>query len=404
MEILYEISRRLIKSTSIKFIRYLTNEINWDARLIEITGSRGVGKTTLMLQYIKTHYKRNDNSVIYFSADDPYFYNESLIDTIDKFVKHGGKRIFIDEVHKYLPKKEGTDWSGEIKAAYDRYPGLKIVYSGSSIINVKKGKGDLSRRVSPYFLPGMSFREYLEYNNIIKHDAISLDDIIGNHTEISEGIIAKTTILNHFKDYIKHGYYAFYNEDKGNYYNRIKNTLNLTLESDIPATIDVSFTGVRKIKKLLSVIATSVPYVPNLNKVKRQLEIADHRTLLKYLSYLEMAEVINTVGSLRGAAIMKKPEKILISNTNLCYALGYDFVNTGSLREIFFVNQLNVNHSITLPKSGDYLIDGKYTFEVGGPGKSFDQIKDIDNSYLALDETETGIFNKIPLWLFGFLY
>ncbi|MEA3445833.1 MAG: AAA family ATPase, partial [Bacteroidota bacterium] len=289
MEILFEIQNRLVEDTSLEFKRSLYHKINWDSRLIEIEGARGVGKTTLILQYIKSNYNSNDTSVLYFSADDPYFYTNSIVDIVDKFVKYGGCHVFIDEVHKYLPKHEHSDWSGEIKAIYDRYPKLRIVYSGSSIIQLMKGVGDLSRRVSPYFLQGLSFREYLELNKILEFKELSLDDVLNRHLPLSKQIISKIHIIPHFQDYLKFGYFPFYNQDKEKYYDRLKNVINVILDSDIPSVIDIQYQSIQKMKKLLAVVSTSAPYTPNLTETGKKIGITDQRTLLKYMHYMEKA-------------------------------------------------------------------------------------------------------------------
>jgi len=405
MDVLYEINNRLLDETPIEFKRSLYHKINWKPRLIEITGARGVGKTTLMLQYIKLNYDAGDTSVLYFSADDPYFYTNSLIDTIDKFVKYGGRHIFIDEVHKYLPKNDRADWSGEIKASYDRYPKLRIVYSGSSTIQLIKGIGDLSRRVSPYFLPGLSFREYLVMNNIIDHQAISLHELLKKHTVLARDISSKTVILAKFQEYLKWGYFAFYDEDKDKYYERLKNVITVIMESDIPAVVDIPYLSVQKMKKLLAVIATSVPYTPNLTTIGKKIGITDQRTLLNYMTYLEKAELIRSLSKkVTGDKIMRKPNKLYIANTNLAYALEPYNINKGTLREIFFFSQVASNNNITTPPSGDFLLNNKHVVEIGGKNKSDVQLKGLENTFLAIDDIEVGIFNKIPLWLFGFLY
>ena len=405
MDLLYEIHNRVIENTTTDFVRSLYSEINWDSRLISITGSRGVGKTTMMLQYIKLNYTKNDNSVLYISLDDPYFFSESLIDSIDTFVKLGGKHIFIDEVHKYTPNNSNSDWSVEIKAAYDRYPNLKIVYSGSSIILLYKGLGDLSRRVSPYKMNGLSFREYLEFNNIIEYKSLSLNEILNNHIEISSEISSKIIVIKHFKEYLLHGYYAFHNEDVAKYFDRLRNVISTVLEVDIPHVMKVPFASVDKMKKLLAVVSSSVPYTLNLTKVGNNIAVTDQRTLLKYLTYLEKAEIINTVSkSPKGSHILTKPSKIYLNNTNLSFAIERHSNDVGTSRETFFYNQLSYVHDVVLPKNGDFVIDNKFTFEVGGKTKSSKQLINIADAYFAIDEIEVGNFNKIPLWLFGFLY
>ena len=405
MEILYEIHNRLLEDTPLRFKRSLYHRINWNSRLVEITGARGVGKTTLMLQYIKSNYNSNDTSALYFSSDDPYFYSHSIVDTVDRFVKYGGRHIFIDEVHKYLPKFDNTDWSGEMKAIYDRYPKLKIVYSGSSIIQLMKGIGDLSRRISPYFLPGLSFREYLEYNKIIEFTTLSLDDVLNRHSEFAKEINSKTLILPSFQNYLKYGYYAFYSDDKEKYYERLKNIITVIMDSDIPAVVDIPYLSVNKMKKLLIVLTTSAPYTPNLTSLGKKIGITDQRTLLKYMTYLEKAMLIRSLRrEATGDKILRKPEKVYISNTNLAHALEPEKIHKGTMREIFFYSQTASVCTVTLPAKGDFQLNNKYIIEVGGRSKSDEQIKGVEHAFIAADDIEHGIFNKIPLWLFGFLY
>ncbi|UBM61606.1 AAA family ATPase [Candidatus Sulfidibacterium hydrothermale] len=405
MDILFEIHNRLIENTPVEFKRSLFEKMNWDARLIEINGPRGVGKTTLMLQYIKLNFKRNDHSVLYFSADDPYFYMNSMVDTVDKFVKYGGRHIFIDEVHKYIPKYKNTDWSGEIKAIYDRYPGLKIVFSGSSVIRLHKGIGDLSRRVSSYFLPGLSFREFLQFDQHFRYDVIKIEDIVRRHESIAKDISSRIIILRAFQNYLKYGYYAFSYEDKEKYSEKLKNIIAVILESDIPSVVDIPFVSVNKMKKLLHVLATSSPYTPNLTALGEKIGVADHRTLLRYLDYLEKATLLRSLSQKAiGNTILRKPEKLYISNTNFVFALEPERIDKGTLREIFFFSQTAINHVITLPKNGDFLLNNQYVFEVGGKRKSRKQIGNSKNAFVVADDIEYGVFNKIPLWLFGFLY
>lgn len=405
MEALYEISNKLIKSTSTDFTRSLFYEINWQHRLIEIKGSRGVGKTTLMLQKAQEIFSSNPQSVIYFSLEDLYFYNHTIIGTADLFSKYGGKYLFIDEVHKYPSKHKGLDWSAEIKTIYDLHPELTVVFSGSSIIELYKGNGDLSRRKSVYNLNGLSFREYLELNNISKFNKIALEDLFGSHSEICNELTPKLKILPHFKSYLQNGYYPFYNEEPTQYHQRIKNIINVILEVDIPSITDVTFETIGKIKKLLSVLASTVPYTPNLTELSTNLNISDLRTLYKYLNYLENSELITMLHSESlGNKLFQKPEKLFLNNPNLIYALFGSSSNIGTVRETFFCNQLSHGHDVNYPKKGDFIIDRNQVVEIGGKSKSKKQIKEIPKSYLAVDEIEIGFGNKIPLWLFGFLY
>lgn len=405
MEKLYTISNKLINTVSVDFKRSLHNKINWQQRLIEIKGSRGVGKTTLMLQRAKELYAENPQKVIYLTLDDAYFYDHSLVETADEFNKYGGNIMFVDEVHKYPAKQKGYDWSSELKNIYDLYPEISVVYSGSSIIELYKGNGDLSRRKSTYKLNGLSFREYLAMNNILSVEPVLLDDIIENGMAISNEIINKIKILPHFKAYLQNGYYPFYKEAPNQYFTRISNIVNVILEVDIPSITEITFETIGKIKKMLAVLASTVPYTPNLTSLSKELNIADLRTLYKYLNYLNHAELIALVNAVsKGNKIFNKPEKLLLNNTNLAYALFGNEINSGTMREIFFYNQLEYIHHVNYPKIGDFLIDNKYTFEIGGKNKKQKQVNTFENSFIVKDEIESGVMNIIPLWLFGFLY
>jgi uncharacterized protein len=405
MQQLYSISSKLIGSVNTFFKRNLYNQIDWSQQLIEIRGARGVGKTTLMLQKAKEYFTNDAESVLYISLDDSYFYNHSIKETAVEFSQYGGKYLFIDEVHKYPEKYPGHDWSAELKNIYDQIPELKVVYSGSSIIQLHKGNGDLSRRKSSFVMSGLSFREYLGINNTQSIQIYTLEEIIDNHVDIANNIISEIKILPHFKKYLEFGYYPFYFENPDQYYQRIKNVINLILEIDIPAVTDISFEAINKIKKLLATIASTVPYTPNLTKLSNELNISDLRTFYKYLGFLEKSELLSLLSAnAKGNKILQKPDKIFLNNTNLIYALNPTSTNIGLVRETFFNNQIRYNHTVHYPKIGDFLLNNKYTFEIGGKNKDSKQIKNIKNSFLAQDDIEIGFGNKIPLWLFGFLY
>lgn len=405
MQNLYEISNKLINKVKTGFKRSLYAEIDWRQRLIEITGARGVGKTTLMLQKAKELFDKDPSAVIYISLDDAYFFNNSIIDTAGQFQKYGGKYMFIDEVHKYPAKHKTYDWSAELKNIYDRYPELSITYSGSSIIELYKGHGDLSRRKTSYKLNGMSFREYLKMNNTLKLPAITLQDLIHKNPMISADISDKIKILPHFRNYLSTGYYPFYNENPEQYNQRIKNIINVILEVDIPSITEINYDTTGKIKTMLAVLSTSVPYTPNLTKLSDSLQIGDLRTMYKYFYFLEKAELITLLSSnAKANKLFQKPEKIYLNNTNLINAISPGKNETGTIRETFFLNQVHYLHEINYPKKADFIINNKYTFEIGGKNKTEKQIKNIENSYVVQDDIEIGFANKIPLWLFGFLY
>ncbi len=405
MQEIFNYSNSIIQEVKLDFNRYLFHEINWNSRLIEILGARGVGKTTLLLQKAKMLNAVKPNRAVYLSLDDKLMYKNSLIDIAEELVKYGVEYLFLDEVHKYPPKIKGYDWSAEIKNAYDRFPALKIIYSGSSVLKIYKGHGDLSRRKSSYRLPGLSFREYLELNENLIFERMKIDELLKKHQEFSAEITKKIKIIPYFKQYLKTGYFPFYKEDPSSYYTRLNNIINVIIETDIPAVSEISFETSFKLKKLLAAIASTVPFVPNLLKLRNELYIADQRTLLKYLDFLEKAEVISVLSQeARGSKIMHKPDKIYLNNTNFLYGLNMKADEKGTIREIFFNSQLSVANKISLPKTGDFLVNDTHLFEVGGKNKTAKQIRDLKNAYLALDDIENGAFNQIPLWLFGFLY
>jgi predicted AAA+ superfamily ATPase len=405
MEHLQEISHHLVERVNPGFERSFAGKINWDRRLIEITGARGVGKTTMFLQQLKKRYGNDPQKGLYVSLDDPWFYNHSLTDLADDFVKYGGIHLFIDEVHRYPPKHPGMDWSAEVKVIYDRHPEIKIAYTGSSIIELYGGGGDLSRRRSRYSLNGMSFREYLEFNNILKYGEVDLEGIFQRHTEIAGEIKSKVKILKYFKDYLVNGFFPFFNEDPENYHKRILDILAVILESDLPSVTGLQFENILKLKRLLAVISTSAPFVPNLSEVRTNIGITDHRTLLKYLFYLEKAEVIMSLQKEgKGKVLLRKPDKIYLNNTNLIHALAAFRADKGNWRETFFLNQIKTRHSITYPEKGDFSIDGKYIIETGGKHKGFSQIEGMENGWVVSDDIEVGFGRKVPLWVFGFLY
>ncbi len=405
MQEIFNYSNSLIQKVNLDFKRHLFGEINWNSRLIEILGSRGVGKTTLMLQKARILNAGKPNQAIYLSLDDKLMYKNSIVDLAEELVKYGVHYLFLDEVHKYPPKLKGYDWSAEIKNTYDRFPGFSIIYSGSSILKIYKGQGDLSRRKSSYRLAGMSFREYLITNGSLYFERVPLNDLITNHQDISNEITGKIKIIPLFKEYLKTGYFPFYNEDPSSYFDRLNSIINVIIETDIPAVSEITFETSLKLKKLLAVISSTVPYVPNLLKVRRELFISDQRTLLKYLDFLEKAEVINTLSQKAvGNKILQKPDKIYLGNTNYMYGLNMSGNEPGTIRETFFGSQVGVGHELKISSTGDFLVNDKYTFEIGGKTKSNKQIKDLKNAWLVLDDMENGVFNRLPLWLFGFLY
>jgi predicted AAA+ superfamily ATPase len=404
MEELIEISNRLIQSTKTDFKRSLLDKVDWNMPLIEIRGSRGVGKTTLLLQKAQ-EIKKNGYKVIYVSLDLPYFFSQSLFDFANTFVKYGGEYLFMDEIHRYPSKNKNSDWSLELKNIHDSFPKLKLIYSGSSILHLFKGGGDLSRRKASYFLNGLSFREYLALNKIAETNVVDFKNIMDNHTEIASELIEQFKPLPHFKNYLKTGYYPFYKNNEAVYYHQLQQVIHLIIDTDLPYLTSVSTQAKEQLKRLLGAISTTVPYIPNMKNLGALIEVTDHRTLLKYLQILEEAQIILLVKSdAKGNKQIQKPEKIFINNTNLMYALGMNSTEIGTLRETFFYNQLNNNHRIYYSDKADFLVNEKFIFEVGGKNKNKKQIAQIDNAFVVADDIEIGFGNKIPLWLFGMMY
>ncbi|NHB68939.1 ATP-binding protein [Perlabentimonas gracilis] len=405
MENLYEQSQQFIYKQESKKYRSLYSQIDWSNRLIEVNGARGVGKTTLLLQRAKEVLSGNSREVLYASLDDPYFYSNSIVDTAEMFVKYGGSFLFLDEVHKYPPKQRDYDWSAELKVIYDRYPELQIVYSGSSLLQLYKGSGDLSRRKCNYNLPGLSFREFVNWYHDQTFEVFSLASILNSHEGIAKDIVAQVKILPLFQNYLRFGYYPYYHEAPNHFYKRLKDTITVVLEQDIPAVASFSTESSIKLKKLLAALSITVPYTPNLSNLRSELFIADQRTLLKYLNALEIAELIATLDrEVKGIKTLQKPEKIYLNNTNLAHCLVQGMPNIGTIRETFFLNQLRSLHKVSYTKSGDFLVNSSLSFEVGGKSKTSQQVKHIEGASLALDDIEIGFGNRIPLWLFGFLY
>ncbi len=396
MDRLIEKYRQKLGHTSLNFMRSTMESINWKARLIGIKGPRGVGKTTLMLQYIKLHLQDRLSQVLYVSLDDIWFSNNQLVDLADDFVKQGGTHLFLDEVHKY------PNWSQELKNIYDDHPGLQLVFTGSSLLEILNARADLSRRAVIYLMQGLSFREYvsLEYGHSLA--AISLSDILEHHIDLIGDILSNFKPLRYFSDYLKHGYYPYYREEADLYAQRVEETINMILEIELPMLRAVDIAYVSKVKQLLLVIAESAPFIPNVSKISEKIGI-NRTTLLSYLHYLQESGLTqNLFRSAKGISRLQKPDKIFLENTNLAYIIGN--ADIGNVRETFFANQLSYHHQLEFPEKGDFLIDGRHVFEIGGKDKTAGQLKGVAEGYVAADGIEYGTPRKIPLWLFGFLY
>jgi hypothetical protein len=397
MKSLQEKFYRRIQETSLAFVRGEMDTIVWDARLIGLKGARGVGKTTLILQYIKKNLPLNEET-LYVSLDNIWFAENKLTELTDSFVKQGGKFLFLDEVHKY------ANWAQELKNIYDDYPKLKIVFTGSSLLEILNARADLSRRAVVYTMQGLSYREYL--NLILKVDLpiFSLEDIVINHVTIAQSLNSRIKPLQHFDSYLKSGYYPFFQEEPNLYYQRLEEVINLILEIELPLLRKVDIAYVIKLKQLLQIISQSVPFMPNISKLSERIGI-NRNTLISYLFYLQEAHITkNLYKDAKGITQLQKPDKIFLENTNLQYAFSPNNTNRGNIRETFFVNQVSFKHLTEYTDDGDFSVERTYTFEIGGGNKTGKQIKHIKNSYVVADTIEYGSGNKIPLWLFGFLY
>jgi predicted AAA+ superfamily ATPase len=397
MEVLLEQSERLVAATSTEYKRYLYNTIKWNSRLIGIKGARGTGKTTLLLQWIKELDLPADKAA-YFSLDDLYFTVNSLKDTVTQFYKSGGEVLVLDEVHKY------KNWSLEIKNIYDFFPNLKIIFTGSSIIDISKQEGDLSRRALMYELPGLSYREYLFMQGIVELPALSLDDILFKNAQMKKGLPKHFRPLEHFDNYLKYGYYPFGLEDETTVHQRINQLIRTIVEVDMAELKDFDIRNAKKLLQLVYVIAQQVPFKPNITSLATKTGI--HRNSLNnYLHYLEQAKIISLLfPEGQSIAVLQKPEKIFLNNTTLLNALSAEESSVGTVREIFFLSQLVPFHKVNMPKKGDFLVNGKYTFEVGGRGKGQKQIAELENAWVVKDDIEFPVNKAIPLWMFGLLY
>lgn len=397
IEKVYRISEDKIAETEVDFKRYLYRDIDWDSRLVCVKGPRGVGKTTLLLQHIKDDLA--SGQALYVSLDSIWINVREVYELAEHHLAHGGTHLFLDEVHK------AGDWQNLVKSLNDDLKRLHVVYSGSSLLKIERQGGDLSRRQTQYFLPGLSFREYLNFEGLADLPAISLEDLLRNHVRMARSLRGKLPILKHFEDYLRHGYYPFYKEDPKHFASHLVQVVNQVLDVDYPEIEDVEVVTVGKARRMLTVLASSCPQTPNMPKLYAQLE-TDRKNGLKILYALERAGLLSLLSRQRRETLksLPTPDKIMCDNTNLLSALA-SRPDEGARRETFFMNALRQSsHAVTYPNQGDFLVDGKYLFEVGGKGKGFEQIKDLPHSFVVNDDVEVGLGNKIPLWLFGFLY
>ena len=375
--------------------RYFYDDIDHVDKLIGIIGARGVGKTTYILNYLKNN-PLSLSKKFYLSADNIVLSNSSLIEIAKEFSSKGGELLAIDEIHKY------KNFEIELKQIYDMLP-LKVIFSGSSAIELEHAKADLSRRAVIYRVNGLSFREFLEFKKGITLDSYSLDDILTKHTDIAFEIVNKVKPLEFWEEYLKYGYYPFYFENPNRYSIKLNETINTAIEVDIPSIFKIKYEYIINLKKLVKLICSSEPFTLNIQELSSKIGI-DRDTLYLYFEYLHRGKILNVIrAKSKGDNLFSKPDKIYLNNPNLNYSY-CNQATIGMIRETIFTTLLKTNHDLSIPKKGDFLVNEKYLFEVGGKNKSFKQIKDIPNSFVVADDIEIGFGNKIPLWLFGFLY
>ncbi len=379
--------------------RYLFDKINWAARAICVTGARGVGKTTLLCQYLLSQYQ-NVSQALYISADHICVAGLGLFAIAQEFFKFGGKALFIDEIHKY------PDWEREIKNIIDTYRQHQIVFSGSSSVDLHQSKYDLSRRVVYYELKGLSFREYLHFSAQLSFPFFTLDEILHDHVNIADQFKA-VTVLKHYRDYLMHGYFPFFLEGVQDYGAKITNIIEKVLFEDIATIYNLRQSTLPILKKLIWLVATSNGLAPNMERISKNIGVS-RATVYDCFDYLAHSGLLNNVHvPAKGMKLIRKPEKIYLENTNLLYAIHADLKlenDLGGTRETFFVNQLMQKHALHLHDQGGFVVDGKYVIEVGGKSKDFRQVKSVENAYLAIDNIEIGFGRKVPLYLFGLLY
>ena len=393
---LFDNYHRKIAKVNLKFKRYLFAQINWKSRIIGIKGARGVGKTTMLLQHILESYEDIDQT-LYVSLDDLWFAGHSLLDLVDWAYQHGINRLYLDEVHRY------GNWSQTLKNIYDNYPDMSIVYTSSSILIMDNAQVDLSRRQTIYLLHGISFREFLAFEDALQTAPIPFEDLLQHHVRHAMKITQVIKVAPLFEAYLAHGYYPFYRESVEDFPDRLRQTVSVVIDTDLPAVENISFETIQKVKKLLMIISENVPFEPNMSELWKQLS-TNNDLGLRMLYALDKAQILTLLTSkTKSYKYLYKPDKIFLNNTNLMQVL-CSKVEVGNERETFFLNQLRVTQDVKYPKKGDFLVNDKYLFEVGGKNKNFEQISDVPSSFLAVDDTEIGYGNRIPLWMFGMIY
>lgn len=397
MEDLLLIYRSKLQNTSLDFVRSLMDKINWDARMIGVRGARGTGKTTLLLQRLKSRQYAPEEA-LYVSLDNIYFSDHKIYYLARDFVRRGGRYLYVDEVHKY------PNWSQELKNIYDDFPELHIAFTASSLLSLKDGNADLSRRALMYELHGLSFREYINMSQKINLPILALEEILTAPNIACENVISKIKPLQYFGEYLQYGYYPFFVEGKQDYYQRIAEIVNYILEAELPQLRKIDASMTPKIKQLMYILSQSVPFIPNITKLSERIGVS-RVTLLHYLNALHESNlVIGMSKPAFGISALQKPEKLYLENPNLMYALAGTQTDMGNVRETFFANQLKVTNQINVSPKSDFIVNNEYTFEVGGKKKGFSQIEGVTQSYVVADNIEYSVDNKIPLWLFGMMY
>ena len=398
VEELVETSNRQVREESTAFQRYLMDDVDWRDRLICIKGPRGTGKTTMMRQRLKTAFGEDSKAALYVSLDDLWFSRYSVKDLVEYLYEHGYTHVFLDEVHHL-----GKEWSVVLKNVCDQFRNVSVVYSGSSLLQLEKAAGDLSRRQATYSLQGLSFREYLKLEGLLDFRRLGFEELLSDHVAIAGEIDRQLKVLPHFEAYRKSGYYPFYREAHGKFRERLSETVNKVLEGDYPATDGISQDTIRKTRRMLMSLSECCPQTPNMSKLYEELGTGRDQGL-KMLKALQRAGMLTLIDA-KGQKLdnLSKPEKIYVDNTNLMEALA-PRTDAGVARETYFCNQVRLMHSLAFTGVGDFVVDGKWTFEVGGKGKGFSQIANVPDSYVVNDNVSVGHGNKIPLWMFGFLY
>lgn len=389
--------RQLLANLNVSFRRPFIDQVHWTERMVGIKGARGVGKTTLCLQYISENYGISPEC-LYVSMDNVYYPFSSLLELAEEFWQRGGKHLFIDEIHKY------PNWIPELKNIYDSYPDLRVVFTGSSVLQLDNSVADLSRRVVLQNMQGLSFREFIENETGKKLDKYSLSEILKSHESIAYEIVSQIKPFKYFEEYLRIGYYPYYLQNKETYSIKLSQMINQIIETDLPHLSRIELEQINKLKRLLFILSESVPFKPNLTKIGKLMQLS-RQTVSNYIHLLAKAGLLWLLYSDRHQLnTLSKPEKLFLQHPNYYYALSYTDLKIGSIRETFFVNQLSESNRVETSEIGDFKVNGKYLFEIGGKSKGFKQIAKQENSFLATDDTEIGIGNKIPLWLFGFLY